>query len=227
MKPGKNQKIIFRFILAIILSACTGSLIAQTVQSDSMTQYLLPAFSRGIVKIKNEASQSVVMNYNTVTEKMVFKQNGDLMDMINLEKIDTILLHNAKFVPVENVFYEVLVNAPVSLFIQHKSDLKSTGRPAAYGTTSQTSGPSSLSKLYSNNKSYNMKLPEDYKVTSSSVDWIRVNGTMHKFFTKSQFIRIFPSHTDEIKKLIEQNNIDIRNRDDLIKLVSYCNALYR
>lgn len=227
MKTDKSPIFSNRFFLTIVLPAYVLSLTAQTITDDSSPQYLFPEFAMGIVKMKNGSSQSALMNYNTLTEKMVFKQNGNLMDMTNLDRIDTISLQNAKFVPVAEVFYEVLVNAPISLFVQHKSDLKSTGRPAAYGTTSQTSGPTSLSKLYTHNRSYNLKLPEDFKVTPSSVNWIRINGIMHKFLTERQFLRIFPGKENDKKKVINQTNLDIKNQNDLINLVNYCNELIK
>jgi hypothetical protein len=105
-----------RFILTILLSAYVLLLTGQTSTNDSLPQYLFPEFTMGIVKMKSGSSQRALMNYNTLTETMVFKQNGNLMDMTNLDKIDTISLQNAKFVPAEKVFYEVLVNVPEDPF---------------------------------------------------------------------------------------------------------------
>jgi hypothetical protein len=227
METDKSHIFSSRFILTVLLSAYLLLLTAQTITDDSLPQYLFPEFAMGIVKMKNGSNQRVLMNYNTLTETMVFKQNGILMDMTNLDGIDTISLQNAKFVPAAKVFYEVLVNAPVSLFVQHKSELKSTGRPAAYGTKSQTTGPTSLSKLYTHNRSYNLKLPEDFKVSHSSVNWIRINGIMHKFLTERQFLKIFPGRENDIQKIISQTNLDIKNKNDLINLVNYCNELIK
>lgn len=192
MIPDKHSLFSTRVILTFFLSAYGLSLIAQTVTDESAPQYLFSEFSRGIIKMKNGSSQIAIMNYNTLTEKMEFKQNDNMMYLTNLDGIDTVSLQNAKFIPVEKVFYEVLVDAPVSLFVQHVSELKSIGRPGAYGITSQTAGPTSVSKMYIDKKSYNLKIPDDTKVTPSPVNWIRINGIMHKFLTERQFLKIFP-----------------------------------
>jgi hypothetical protein len=212
-------------LLTAIFSVCALALSGQTGKTDSLPQYLFRSFTRGVIKMKNGPAQSAVMNYNTLTERMVFEQNGKLLDMINLEKVDTVYLQNARFIPAGKVFYEVLVKKPVSLFVQHKSELKSLGRPAAYGTMSQTTASTSVSKLYIDNGTYNLELPEYFKLTSSPVSWIRKNGIMYRFLTERQFLKIFPEYKNEIQGIIDQENLDIKKRDDLIKLVNYCNDL--
>jgi hypothetical protein len=66
------------------------SLYAQTEESNVMAQFLFPEFSKGIVKMKAGAPISAVMNYNTLTEKVVFEQKGNYLDMINNGNVDTL-----------------------------------------------------------------------------------------------------------------------------------------
>jgi hypothetical protein len=200
-------------------------LTAQTDSISNLSQFLFPDFTTAVVKLKTGDSFTAIMNYNTVTEKMIFNQNGTLMDLNKPETVDTIFLQNKKFVFIEKTFCEVLVNAPVSLFIEHKSDLTSTGRPSAYGLKTQTLGTTSISTFYSENNAYNLKLPENFKVTPSPVSWVRIDNVMHRFLTVRQFLKIFPAKSEELKQFIDQSNIDIKKFDDLIKLVNYCNGL--
>jgi hypothetical protein len=120
-------------ILILILSLPLKS---QTTSDGSSPQFLFPDFTTGKVKMKNGSSQSIVLNYNTVSEKMVYEKDDKLYDMISTELMDTVFVQNSKFVPVGQVFYEVLLEAPVSLFVQHKGDLLPPGAPAGYGGTS-------------------------------------------------------------------------------------------
>jgi hypothetical protein len=167
------------------------------------------------------------MNYNTLTEKMTFYQNGKLLDLIKPKTIDTICIQNKLFVPIENSFYEVILNAPIAFFIQHKSDLISTGRPAALGTTSQTSGITSVSKLIGDENSYNLKLPENFKIKPYEVYWVRMNKEMHRFLNEHQLLRIFPANENEIKDFINQFHLKINKPGDLLKLAHFCNELIR
>ena len=155
---------------------------AQTESTANLPQFLYPEFIKCIVKMKSGESHTALMNYNTVTGKMVFYQSGVLMELNKPETVDTIFLQNAKFVFHEKAFCEVLVNAPISLFIQHKSDLSSSEKPSAYGAASQTSASTSVSKIY-NDKAYNLKLPENFKVIPSPVYWVKMNNVMYKIET--------------------------------------------
>lgn len=218
----RKSAIFVTVFLCIIIQ-----LSAQTDSLANLPQFLFPDFTPAVVKLKTGVSFTAIINYNTLTGKMTFYQNGTLMDLNKPETVDTIFLQDKKFVFIEKTFYEVLVNAPVSLFIQHKSDLTSSGRPAGYGTTSQTIGTTSISKLYSENKAYNLKLPESFKVTPSPVNWVRKNNVMYRFQTVRQFLKIFPAKKDEIRQFIYQSYIDIKKYEDLKKLVNYCNELIK
>ena len=211
----------------MVLFFNAGPLKAQTDSTANLPQFLFPEFTASVVKLKTGTSFSAKMNYNTLSEKMTFYQNGVLLDLNKPESVDTIIIQNRQFIYNENAFFEVLLNAPISLFIQHKSGLESLGREGAYGTKSQTVGPVSVSKLYSNGNTYNLKIPEDFKIIPSTVNWIRLDSVMHKFLTERQFLKLFPSKKEQLKQFINQSELNINKPDDLIKLVTYCNQLFK
>ncbi len=61
--------------------------------------------------MKGGKTNTATMNYNTVTEKMVFISNDKYYDLTNPETVDTVILNGCKFVPVGKSFYEVLVSS--------------------------------------------------------------------------------------------------------------------
>jgi hypothetical protein len=200
---------------------------AQIDSIANLPQYLFPTFDTSTVRLKTGESFKAVMNYNTLTEKMTFYQKATLLDLIKPETIDTICIQDRLFVPIEKSFYEVILDAPVAFFIQHKSDLVSTGRPAALGTTSQTGGITSVYKLVGNENSYNLKLPENFKIKPYVVYWVRMNKGMHKFLNERQLLKIFPAKEDEITDFINRSHLKINKTDDLMKLANFCNELNR
>lgn len=214
---------MFTMFLLSILSP----LIAQTDSLVNLPQYLFSHFDNSIVKLKTGELSKTAMNYNTLTEKMTFYQNGALLDLVKPETVDTISIQKRLFVPFENAFYEVILKAPISFFIQHKSDLVSEGRPAALGTTSQTVGITSVSKLVGDRNSYNLKLPENFKVKPYEIYWVRMNKEMHRFLNERQFLKIFPAKADEIKDFINQSDLKIYKPDDFLQLANFCNKLFR
>lgn len=203
-------------------------LAAQSNSDGSNPQYLFPEFNNSTVLMKNGTSQNARMNYNIVTEKMVYEKDGKLYDLINPETIDTIYILNRKFIPRGKIFYEVILKGtPLTLFIQQKGTLLSAGTPAGYGGTSQVSATKSLSSVELSGGRYNLALPSDFIVNPSPVYWIRKENEMSSFLTEKQFLKIFPDKDKELKSFIKENRLKISNPDQLAKLVSYCNDIMK
>jgi hypothetical protein len=210
-------------ILTIVLIFYFMSLKAQTNSDGSAPQFLFPEFATGRVKMKNGYSQTASLNYNIVSEKMVYEKNDLLYDMINLQLIDTVFLQNRRFIPVENVFHEVLLIAPISLFVQHKGEILPPGVPAGYGGTSQVSNTKFMSSVELSMGYYNLKLPKDYTVKADPIYWIRKDKVMNSFMNERQFLKIFPGEQGELKQFIKQNSIKLDRLSDLIRLIEHCN----
>jgi hypothetical protein len=217
--------VLRRIYFGVLFWLISIPIFPQANSTASLPQYLYPVFSTSNVKFKSGKSQTVLLNYNLVTEKMVFKKDDKLMDMINIEIIDTIFIGSSKFVPDGGIFHEVVIAAPVSLFIQHKAKLLPGGQPAAYGGTSQTSSTQMTTGMYSESGYYNFKLPADFIVKIEPVYWVRKDNKMYSFENKGQFLKIFPDKSAEIDKYIKQNHIKIDNPSQLNKLIGYCNEL--
>jgi hypothetical protein len=214
-------------ILMLLILEYSLPLCSQTSSSDPSPQYLFPDFSSGTVKMKNGKSQTTLLDYNTVTEKMVYEKEGKYYDLVNLEMVDTIFLKNSKFVPAGKVFYEVLLNASIALFVQHKGELLSPGMPAAYGGTSQVSNTKYASSVQLSGGYYNLKLPAEYTVKVDPVYWIRKDNNMYSFMNERQFIKIFPDKEKELKQYIKQNHIKFDILTNIVKLTEHINELYR
>ncbi len=200
---------------------------AQYDTFSNLPQYLFSHFDSSIVKLKTGEFTKAVMNYNTLTEKMTFYQKGSVLDLIKPESVDTVYIVERVFIPFEKAFYEVILNDRISFFIQHKSDLISKGRPAALGTTSQTSGVTSVSKMVGSKNSYNLKLPEEFDIKPYKIYWIRMNGKMHRFMNERQFLNLFPEKKDKLKDFIKKSDLNIKKPDDLLKLAIFCNKAMR
>lgn len=214
-------------IMMVLILSLSLPLKSQTTPDGSAPQFLFPDFTMGKVKMKNGRSQTTVLNYNTVSEKMVYEKDGNLYDMVNTEMMDTVFVQNSKFVPVGKVFYEVLLVAPISLFVQHKGDLLPPGTPAGYGGTSQVSNTKQMTSVQLSSGYYNLKLPADYIVKANPVYWIRKDNIIYSFINEKQFLKIFPGKEGELKQFIKQNRIKFDKLSNLIRLFEHCNELIR
>jgi hypothetical protein len=201
------------------------SLYAQTEESNVMAQFLFPEFSKGIVKMKAGAPISAVMNYNTLTEKVVFEQKGKYLDMINNGNVDTVIMQNQKFIPYDKFFLELIVNDNIQFFIENRSTLVDPGKPAPFGGTSQTSSTQVVNTLYSDYGKFNLKLPPEFEVKPSHVYWIKSGVKLEDFWTEKQLLKLFPEKEDLLKDFIKKNHLKMLNREDVIKLLNYLNEI--
>jgi hypothetical protein len=216
-----NRKLILIvFLLAGMLFKLSGQ-----ATSSGLPQYLFAEFTKCDIKMKSGQTQIQEMNYNTVTEKMVFTRDKKYYDLTNPEMIDTIILQNCWFVPAGKAFYEVLVSGPMSLFLQHKGDLMSAGKPVGYGGTSQVASSNYINAIEMNGLQVNLQLPNNYIVNPSPVYWIRNENKWFSFTSEKQFLKIFPDNTVQIKGFIKENRIKFDKPENLIRLVKYCSTL--
>jgi len=214
-----------RIILVPILSVLSILTNAQSGSYSALPQYLYPEFSNAVLKMKDGKSLTSVMNYNMVTGNMVFEKDGKVYDLLNAGLIDTVYLHNSKFIRFGKAFYELIYAAPVSLFLHHKGDIVPAGKTGAYGTRTQTSSITSLSSISTESGYYNLALPSDLMVKVEQIYWVKMNDNMFSFTNLKQFLKIFPGREDELKEFIKSNHVRIERRDDIIELMDYCNGI--
>ncbi len=223
-KRTNNNPLLISFLLLVIY--CQDTLLqAQSDTSLISLHYALPDFALGTVKMKDGRTEVAIMNYNKLTEEMIFEKDGVYLALDSLVAIDTIYINSRIFVPYEKIFYEVLVMGPVSLYMQHKCNLLAAGNPAGYGGTTETGASKNINFLASSGRAYKLKLPSDYNVTDASKFWIRKDDTFYKANTGAQIAKIFPEKEKEIKEFIKQKKLDIKNPADRITLVMKCNEL--
>jgi hypothetical protein len=219
------NKVIARILLTGLFTAVPVMLVGQTTSDGSMPQYYFQNFTPGKVKLKSGQVQTPMLNYNAITEKMVFTRDGKYYDISNPEMIDTVIVMNTRFVPVGRIFYEVLLTGPAALFIQHKGELMPAGKQVGYGGTSQLASSVYVTSVELSGGRYNLPLPSDYIVKITPVYWIRRNNEMFSFLNEKQLMNLYPEKAKEIKAFIKGNRIKIENREHLIKLVNFCSSL--
>lgn len=213
------SKYLSGIVLFLFLSVLKTE--AQTEQVLNTQLFVFPDFSVGVVRMKNNEKINLALNYNLVSQKMVFQQKNQIFDMVNYDKVDTVYIHERKFVPFETVFCEVLVNGPVTLLIQHRGRIKQPPKPAAYGGTSEVSSSKYISNLQMGSQVYRMKTDAPVVVELDPAFWIRKDNQVYPVFNKKGLEKIFSDRMTEIKEFISRRRIDTRNPVHLISVVNY------
>lgn len=225
----KNQKFTFAFILTILILTTSLPEISGQIQSDTANtskHYVLPEFIVGSVIMKDGSTEYAVMNYNRLTEEMIFNKDGVMLALDSIMNIDTVNVDSRLFIPHGKVFYEVLVIGKVSLFMEHKCNLLATGNPSGYGGVTETGASRNVSSL-SGYRSFKLHLPRDYHITDASQFWISRDGNFFKANTSSQIRKAIPEKSEEIKNYIKLKNLDLSKTPDLVDLIVKCNELVK
>ena len=213
----------------ILLFCVIFSIISVEAQGDTQEEpanLVLPRFEQAAVKLKNGKSYSAVMNYEKTEQQMIILRNDQYFLFKDQQAVDTILIGDRTFVPAEKGFLEVLVNAPVSLYFQHKANLESEGSTVAYGSKTNTAGITHITTIYGKEGAIVLKIPDNYKVVDESSMWIGRNGSMEKILNKKQFLKLFNDRKDDLTRFMKENNTNFGDVDDMTRLVLYCNELY-
>lgn len=187
-----------------------------------LTQYLFPDFTEGSVLQKSGTVTTTMLNYNTLTQEMVFKQGEQYLAIADPASVDTVFLNNEKFVYANNLFYEVAVIAPVSLYIQHASDIISSGAETGFGKT-QTSAAQGLTDLKSSGKAYSLSLTDEYTIRNKTNYFLKKDGNLTAVNNLKDVKKVFIGKESLIDDYAKKNKVSFKKNDDVIKLVEFCN----
>jgi hypothetical protein len=219
-------------IAAVIITLSTGAS-KQDNKGNPLPHFLFPQFREGIVIMKDGQKFTTLLNYNVVDEKMVTELDGVYRYSKNPASIERIIIDNRTFIPIGNAFYEVLTSGYLTIFLQNKGTFTPKGNSVGYGTSSRSTGPTKMQRyeitsvVYQYGEVAYIDLPENVEVTPASVYWASDADKLEKFNTEKQFIKLFPGYEKQLKDFFRNENINLKNREDVIKLGNYCNEILK
>ena len=204
---------IFAFVFLLSFAGITA--VAQN--TDATSPYVFPEFVKSTVLQKNGGSVNALLNYNTITQEMMFEQNGSriVMDQGNT---DTIYLGKRKFIPAKGVYLEKLTNTPAALYVQ----LKNKAVLAQKGE--KVNGV--LSDVYKKNETekadhYAMKLPDSYRLLNDNKYWLQRGSDLIALTNLKKIPGLFPKKEAEVARFIEENKTSLTIMEDMVKLVEF------
>ncbi len=188
-----------------------------------ISHYVFPEFENGTVLMKNGTKNEVSINYNTISEEMLFEKRGIKLAFGKAESqlVDTIFVANRKFVTINEKFVELLTDADYTLFAEYRCKLNRGGRPSGYGSTSQTTAITSYSSLAGDNTLYQLKLPSNYEIEPYIEYWIKKDGQLNQFDSKQNLKNFYKEKKDLYKTYNKDHKVDYNNTTHIIDLVNY------
>jgi hypothetical protein len=113
------------FLFLIIVFSCNRGYSQHVKQGIKLVHYVFDEFSPGTVKMKSGETSNQVLNYNILTNEMIFDNEG-------------------KYIPLNNKFYEVLIASGMPLLLEFSASVSEPGTSTGYGGTSSTTASTSL-----------------------------------------------------------------------------------
>jgi len=187
----------------------------------NITHYLFPEFTKGVVMMKTGVKNESLLNFNSLTEEMIFENKGIKLAISNIEKIDTIYIKGRKFFPLNGKFLELILRSKYDLYAEHKCRIKDPGKPAGYGGSSQTSATTTYSTFFSGSQVYDMKLPESFETKPYSLYWLNKNGELIKFVSLRQLSKVFGEKSSQFKKYTKEHNVSYDDPESLVGLIRF------
>ena len=191
-----------------------------------LSHYLFPEFTQGTILMKNGIKNNALLNYNSLTEEMIFKDNGNMLAIgkTEMELIDTVFIKDRKFITLNNKFVELISHSTCDLYVEHKCRVIPPGKPSGYGGTSQTSSATTYSSILSGGRAYALKLPDDYEVIPYSYYWLRKNGELNRFINMKQLMRIYDDKKDLFKAYVKKHDVKYEDQESIVQLIEYLEA---
>ena len=221
-----QKPLIMKFVFCfLIYSLSLISSFAQ-VKSVPLSHYVFPVFNQGEVLMKTGKSSKAMLNYNSLSEEMVFDNKGQKLAIIDeqLKQIDTVYIKNRKFFRLNDKFLELLFHSNTDLYAEYRCHIIYPGKPNGLGGTTQTSSSRTYSTIISGMLIYDLSLPEGYKTTPYTYYWLKKDGELHKFKNLKQLTKLYADKKDLYKDYIKMHEVKFNEQESIVQLVNYLEA---
>lgn len=211
-----------RIYCILIANLIIGSLYAQ-LKSVVKAHYIFPAFTQGVVLMKSGVQNKALLNYNTLTEEMVFNKKGTKLAIpkTDLQYIDTVFIENRKFIVLDKKFVELLNHSEWDLHIEYKCKVQEKGQSSGFGGLSETAAINAHSSLIAGGAFYELELPNKYKVEPYTYYWLKKNGELKKFVNMNTLKKIYKGKNDLFKAYVKEHGVKYNNQEGIIQLIEY------
>lgn len=200
-----------------------GEDIRTTAWRDSL--YRFSSFLEGQVIFISGSSPKYKINYNVLSGDMEFlSPKGDTMVLKKTPEVKLVMVGgHVFFLEPAQGYIEILVQQQLALGVQKEFVIvrKDVEVSNGYATSSNTTG--AVVAYRGNSRS----------VTSNADLLVRINNTY--FFidqkneahpaTKASLMKLFPDDRDKLKTYLKEQHTDFKQKNDLFRLLAFCNAL--
>ena len=205
-----NMKRIFLYLLVafIVSVACA--------QNEPV--FIFKQFVHAKIHFKNRSITVVPMNYDAVNDKMYFQRDGQLMELMQLDRIDSVVwAKQFCFVCHDQKFLEKVTLKNGTAFIHWQVRSVNVGAIGAMGRVTQAK----VERVYSS-ESWRNHSADIYKQKNQNDYYLLWDGSLKKVTTLKQILKLFPDHKADIEAFVEEQKIKMQMPQSVLELLDYC-----
>ena len=180
--------------------------------------FIFKQFVHAKIHFKNRSITVVPMNYDAVNDKMYFKRDGQLMELMQLSAIDSVVwAKQFCFVYHEQKFLEKVALKNGTAFIHWQVRNVSVGSIGALGQVTQAK----VDRVYSS-KSWRDRSSDIYKLKNQNDYYLLLDGSLKKVTTLKQILKLFPEYKGEIETFVREQKTNMQMPQSVLDLLDYC-----
>ena len=180
--------------------------------------FIFKQFVHAKIHFKNRSITVVPMNYDAVNDKMYFKRDGQLMELMQLDRIDSVVwAKQFCFVCHDQKFLEKVTLKNGTAFIHWQVRSVNVGAIGAMGRVTQAK----VERVYSS-ESWRNHSADIYKQKNQNDYYLLWDGSLKKVTTLKQILKLFPDHKADIEVFVEEQKIKMQMPQSVLELLDYC-----
>lgn len=194
------------------------------VKEVQLSHYIFPIFTKGVIMLSNGTVRESVLNYNSISQEMLFEENGKKLAIgkDELDLVDTVIIEGRKFVPLNNKFFELLYSSQdIDLYAEHICSVIPPGTPAPYGGTSYTSSVSTYTSLNTGGMIYDLQLPDGFTTKPRTYYWLNRDGILKQFFNTRQLLQRFNDKKKIFNAYTKKHKVKYDDQLSIVELIKY------
>jgi len=190
-------------------------------QEKNNKHYIFSEFTKGSVLMKDGTIYDRFLNYNSLTEEMLFKNKSQIMAMSVQDMVDTVYVSKRKFFRLNNDFFELIYKSRVELYVERKCKVVEQGAEGGYGQKSTNTAVHSVSNYRGNNIYHKLNLPNELKTNPYKYYWLKKGENVSRFNKLRQLLKLYPNKKAIFKKYIKEHSVKYRDEESVVGLIKF------
>ena len=211
-------------VLLLLILFTFPSLSAQFFGTKVAPHYVFPEFEDGVVKLTTGQVTEAKLNYNMITEEILFDNNGNILALAGntLANLDSVIILDRKFIREGGKYYEVLFDEAFTILIFYGIQVTSAGKEGAYGVKSKVAAIDKYNRFIgSDGNMYASELSEEYELSKKYVYILRKGGEDKKFNSLSHIRKSYKEQKLKYKTFSKKHKPKYENPFEISALIQF------